>query len=230
MNKPFAFASAAFTSPTLAGLALAVLSTFAVTTAHAGEVYANAGLPGIGLGYAHPIDSSFTVRGDFMTLGSRQKDTTEDGIAYRGRYKLQRVAVFGDWFPFEGSFRLTGGLSSNDYKITLDASGVGGTLTIGDRTYNNLTANDGLNVEIKYPSVTPYLGIGWGHQIGSGWRMAADIGALIGKAKVTATARGALANEADIQANLDKELAELRDGVGKIRAIPQLSVSVGYSF
>jgi hypothetical protein len=164
-----------------------------------------------------------------MTMGSRQKDTTEDGIAYTGRYKLQRVALFGDWFPFEGSFRLTGGLSSNNYRISLDASGAGGSLTIGDRTYNT-SPGDGLNVEIKFPAVTPYLGIGWGHQTSSGWRMAADIGALIGKAKVTATARGALANEADIQANIDKELAELRDGVGKIRAIPQLSVSVGYSF
>jgi hypothetical protein len=213
----------------LAGIALALLSTFGAATAHAGEVYANVGLPGIGLGYAHPIDSQFTVRGDFMTMGSRQKDTTEDGIAYTGRYKLQRVALFGDWFPFQGSFRLTGGLSSNNYRVSLDASGAGGSLTIGDRTYTTGTG-DGLNVEIKFPAVTPYLGIGWGHQTGSGWRMAADIGALIGKAKVTATARGALANEADIQANIDKELAELRDGVGKIRAIPQLSVSVGYSF
>jgi hypothetical protein len=53
---------------------------------------------------------------------------------------------------------------------------------------------------------------------------------MIGKAKVTATARGALANEPDIQANLDKEMAQVRDGVGKVRAIPQISVSVGYSF
>ena len=66
----------------LAGIALALLSTFGTAPAHAGEVYANLGLPGIGLGYAHPIDSHFTVRGDFMTMGSRQKDTTEDGIAY----------------------------------------------------------------------------------------------------------------------------------------------------
>ena len=197
----------------LAGIALALLSTIGAAPAHAGEVYANVGLPGIGLGYAHPIDSQFTVRGDFMTMGSRQKDTTEDGIAYTGRYKLQRVALFGDWFPFQGSFRLTGGLSSNNYRVSLDASGAGGSLTIGDRTYTTGTG-DGLNVEIKFPAVTPYLGIGWGHQTGSGWRMAADIGALIGKAKVTATARGALANEADIQANIDKELAELRDGVG----------------
>lgn len=208
---------------------LALAATGLLPQAQAGEVYANVGLPGIGLGYAHPIDSRFTVRADFMTLGSRSKSTTEEGIRYDGRYKLQRLAVLGDWFPFGGSFRLTGGLSSNQYKVTLDATGENGSLTIGDRTYTT-TAADGLKVEVKFPSVTPYLGIGWGHQSASGWRFGADIGALVGRAKVDATVRGALASEPDIQANLDKELAELRDGVGKIRAIPQLSVSVGYSF
>ena len=198
---------------------LALAATGLLPQAQAGEVYANVGLPGIGLGYAHPIDSRFTVRADFMTLGSRSKSTTEEGIRYDGRYKLQRLAVLGDWFPFGGSFRLTGGLSSNQYKVTLDATGENGSLTIGDRTYTT-TAADGLKVEVKFPSVTPYLGIGWGHQSASGWRFGADIGALVGRAKVNATVRGALASEPDIQANLDKELAELRDGVGKVRAIP----------
>lgn len=176
---------------------LALAATGLLPQAQAGEVYANVGLPGIGLDYAHPIDSRFTVRADFMTLGSRSKSTTEEGIRYDGRYKLQRLAVLGDWFPFGGSFRLTGGLSSNQYKVTLDATGENGSLTIGDRTYTTT---------------------------------AADIGALVGRAKVDATVRGALASEPDIQANLDKELAELRDGVGKVRAIPQLSVAIGYSF
>ncbi len=208
---------------------LALAATGLLPQAQAGEVYANVGLPGIGLGYAHPIDSRFTVRADFMTLGSRSKSTTEEGIRYDGRYKLQRLAVLGDWFPFGGSFRLTGGLSSNQYKVTLDATGENGSLTIGDRTYTT-TAADGLKVEVKFPSVTPYLGIGWGHQSASGWRFGADIGALVGRAKVNATVRGALTSEPDIQANLDKELAELRDGVGKVRAIPQISFTVGYSF
>ena len=60
---------------------LALAATGLLPQAQAGEVYANVGLPGIGLGYAHPIDSRFTVRADFMTLGSRSKSTTEEGIA-----------------------------------------------------------------------------------------------------------------------------------------------------
>ena len=49
---------------------LALAATGLLPQAQAGEVYANVGLPGIGLGYAHPIDSRFTVRADFMTLAA----------------------------------------------------------------------------------------------------------------------------------------------------------------
>ena len=85
-------------------------------------------------------------------------------------------------------------------------------------------------MQVEFPKSTPYIGIGWGHQSGSGLRFSADIGASIGRATVTATARGQLATQPDIQANIDKELVDLRDGVGKVRAVPQLSIGLGYSF
>lgn len=210
-------------------LAAAAVSVCGLGSAQAGEVYLGLGIPGVGLGYAQPISPALTLRGDFFTLGSRDTTETESGINYRGNYKLQRAALLADWFPFAGSFRLTGGAAFNTYEITLDASGAGGTLTIGDRTYTT-TAADGLTVQVKFPKTTPYLGIGWGHQTGSGFRFSADIGAAIGRATVTGTARGQLAAQPDIQQNIDKELVELRDGVGKVKAIPQLSIGIGYSF
>ena len=207
---------------------LAALGLFG-SAAQAGEIYTGIGIPGIGLGYAQPVSETFTLRGDIYTLGSRSKSTVEEGINYDGRYKLQRAALLADWFPFAGSFRVTGGAAFNTYKITLDANGAGGSITIGDRTYST-TAADGLKVQIDFPRTTPYIGIGWGHQTGSGLRFSADIGASIGRATVTATPRGALATQPDIQANVDKELAELRDGKAKLRAVPQLSIGLGYSF
>ena len=213
--------------PTL--LAAAALSVSGLGSAQAGEVYFGLGIPGVGLGYAQPISPALTLRGDIFTLGSRDATETESGISYRGNYRLQRAALLADWFPFAGSFRLTGGAAFNTYKITLDASGAGGTLEIGDRTYTT-TAADGLNVQVKFPKTTPYFGIGWGHQTGSGLRFSADIGASVGRATVAATVRGQLASQPDIQSNVDKELVELRNGVGKVRAIPQLSLGLGYSF
>jgi hypothetical protein len=216
------------TSRLLACAAVALPAAL-VAPAHAAELYVPMGVPGIGLGFAQPIGPLFGIRADFMTLGQREKVFDEDGIKYNGKVKLNRGALLADLFPFAGSFRFTVGAAFNKYDISLDASGAGGTLSIGDRTYTT-TAADGLNVAVTFPKTTPYVGIGWGHQMDSGFRFSFDLGAAVGKATVTATPRGALANQPDIQANIDKELAELRDGVGKVRAIPQISISLGYSF
>ena len=196
--------------------------------AHGAELYVPMGLPGIGLGLAVPVGPLFALRADFMTLGAREKNTVESGISYQGKYKLDRTALLADIFPFAGSFRLSAGAVSSNYKVTLDASGAGGSLTIGNRTYVT-TAADGLNVQVTFPRSTPYLGLGWGHHEGSGLRFSADIGAAIGRAKVTAVPRGPITGQADLQGNIDKELADLRDGVGKVRAFPQLSFGIGYS-
>jgi hypothetical protein len=84
-------------------------------------------------------------------------------------------------------------------------------------------------VQIKFPRSTPYLGIGWGHQQETGLRFAADIGAMIGKATATTSGRGQLAT-AQGQADIDAELDKLRDGVAKIRFVPQISFAIGYAF
>jgi hypothetical protein len=208
----------------------ALLPALIAAPAMATEIYVPLGMPGAGIGIAQPLPGGlFSLRADYMTLGQRSKDTLESGIAYRGNVKLGRAALLADVFPFGGWFRFTAGAAFNDYSIGLDATGAGGTLTIGDRTYTT-TAADGLNVQVKFPRTTPYVGLGWGHQSASGWRFSADVGAALGKATVTATPRGALASQADIQTNIDKELVDLRDGVGKVRVIPQLSVGVGYAF
>lgn len=64
----------------LAGIALALLSTFGAAPARAGEVYANVGLPGIGLGYAHPIDSQLRAAG----LGPSARRRAAEGGHPRG--------------------------------------------------------------------------------------------------------------------------------------------------
>jgi hypothetical protein len=206
----------------------AVLASFMAAPAQAGELYFQAGLPGVGIGYAQPLNSWLGVRGDFVTLGSRSETTTEEGIAYDARLKASRGALFADLYPFAGGFRFTLGATSNQYKINLDASGAGNTINVGGTNYV-LGPGDGLAVEVKYPSTTPYVGLGWGHHAASGLRFSLDLGASIGKARLTVTPRGQLAQPA-AQADVDRETAELREGVGKVRALPQLSFAIGYSF
>lgn len=210
-------------------VALSALSTAALcTTAQAGELYTHIGIPGVMLGYAQPVGPLFGVRADYATIGTRKKQSTENGINYDGTLKANRAALLADWFPFAGSFRLTTGLTSNQYKLDLLATGAGGSLTIGNTTYTT-TAQDQFRVQVKFPTSAPYLGLGWGHGLGSGLRFSFDIGASIGKAKVDYSLSGPLAQQVS-QSDIDAELQQLRDGVGKVRAIPQLTFGLGYSF
>ena len=195
--------------------------------AHAGEVYGGVGLPGVMLGYAHAISPSVTLRGDFATLGSHDKDFEEEGIDYKGKIKMHRVGVFADWFV-AGGFRLTGGVTFNNMRADLSAKGNGQNVTIGGQPVT-LTAADRFDVTIKFPKTTPYLGIGYGHQMGTGLGFVFDLGVSIGKAKLSETHSGPNMGLVP-QSNIDAEMAELRDGVGKIRAIPQLSIGVNYKF
>lgn len=205
-----------------------VAAAAALPNARAGEVYANLGFPGVMLGYAHPVNEMFSVRGDFATLGNRERQYTEEGISYQGTLKAQRAALLADWYPLSGSFRFTLGATSNNYKLNLNASGAGGTLTIGNNTYVT-TAADRFEATVKFPKTTPYIGFGWGHQQGEGLRFSVDLGAMVGKAKLTTAVSGPLASQVT-QQDIDAETAELRDGVGKVRAIPQITLGIGYSF
>lgn len=210
--------------------ALLVLAVSGVQSVRAGEVYGGMGFPGVMVGYAHPLSDSATLRADYATLGTRSDTTTEEGITYNTKIKVNRLGLFADWFVRPGSsFRLTGGLTSNQYKVDLSGGGIGSTINIGNTTYA-LTAGDRFDVHIKFPNTTPYLGVGWGHQkADKGWGFHADLGGSIGKAKVTTSLSGALAAQVS-QADVDAETAEIRDGVGKIRFVPQLTVGVSYRF
>ena len=211
MNKILGFSSFA---------AAAVLSSIA----QAGEVYGGGGFPGVMLGYAQQIDSRFAVRGDIATVGRLDVRRTEEGVAYSGKLEAQRIGAFVDWFALRGGFRLTGGVTFNTYKMALAARSTSG-ISIGNSIYNGTS----LDVTIKFPETTPYIGIGYGHHAGKGWGFVWDLGASIGKPKVTANAVG-FPNNAQFTADLDRELAQLRQGVGKVRLMPQATMALSYKF
>ena len=197
--------------------------------AHAGEVYTGIGTHGVMLGFAQALSPQFTVRGDFGTLGSRERNEREEGIDYEGKATYNRVGLFGDWFPFSGGgFRFTGGVTFNNMKLDLLAKGNGTPVTIGNNTYTT-DSTDRFNVKIEFPKTTPYLGLGYGHQLSTGWGFVFDLGASIGKAKVTESHSG---NNFSLipQSDIDAELAEIRDGAGKIKAIPMIAIGFNYRF
>lgn len=211
----------------LAGAALC--GAFSVC-AVAGDVYVGAGLPGLTLGYSHPLNDRFSLRADVTTLGRISDDKSETGLHYDGRIKADRLGLFADWFV-SSNFRLTAGLTMNDARLDLDGRGDGSTITIGDRTYV-AGPDDRLEVDVKYPTVMPYLGIGFGRppRAAGGWGFMFDAGLAIGKPKVKGRVRGPLLSNTVSQDDIDRELDDVRDDVERLRGIPQLSFSVYYRF
>lgn len=215
-------------------LVLATALLVATGAATAQSAYLRAGTTGVAVGYSHSIDSRWGVRGEFSTAGSIDRNGNQEGIDFNAKLKADQIAVYGDFFPMSGGFRLTAGLSSNNYKF----SGVANSSTGGTITVNNTTIpfgpGDSFNVEGKYSSVTPYLGIGYGHgNTGKGFGFVADLGAYVGKWTSTSTVSPSV--QAKLTAagvNADNEIAaqnkKIQDNLDKLGVLPLVSVGVSY--
>lgn len=213
-------------------LALASLATAPLGMAHAGESYAAIGLPGVVVGYAHTVNQRLGLRVDAGTTGSFARERSESGIPYHVKFKYNRIGLFLDYFPFGGRFRLSTGLTLNDTALTLETRFNGSTPV----TFNDTTivpqAQDRFDAKVKIPRVTPYVGIGWGHQAREpGLGFVADVGVSVGRAKLSVH-QNLLEHYPGIltQEDIDVKTGELRDSVAKVRVLPQASVGLSYRY
>lgn len=203
------------------------------------QMYMKGGFAGVGLGYALGVNDRFTARTDFTTLGSYSKSDNSGDFAYDGKFKYDQLSVYGDYFPFAGSFRVTGGLNFRDAKLEANARpNTGGEVTIGDATVG-YGPGDAAMGRIKMPSVAPYIGIGWGHNVSSatkGFSFIADIGVSIGKPKVEFNVNDNMLAKLDAatggngQAEVNKQLKDLKDDADKLKVVPQVYIGVAYKF
>lgn len=201
-------------------------------SALAGEPYVKVGLPGIVVGYAHTVNDQLGLRVDAGTTGRISRDRTESGVPYRQQLKYDRVGLFGDYRPFGGRFRLTAGLTINDASAKLDSRFDGATSVTINETTITPSAADYFRARVKIPRLTPYFGIGWGHEPReSGFGFVADVGVSVGKAKVTVD-QNLTENHPSLisQEDVDVETRELKDKVGKVRVLPHLAVGMSYRY
>lgn len=219
--------------PASPACALAVLVLCAVPCgALAGESYVKVGLPGIVVGYAHSVNDQLGLRVDAGTTGNTQRDRTESGVPYRASAKYNRVGLFGDYRPFGGRFRLTAGLTVNDASMKLDSRFDGVTEVTINETTITPSAADYFRAHVKIPRLTPYFGIGWGHQPReTGFGFVADLGVSIGKPKVTVE-QNLTDNYPSLisQEDVDTETRQLKDKVGKLRVLPHVALGLSYRY
>lgn len=198
----------------------------AVGSASATGLYGNIGSDGLGIGFGRVVSESVGLRGE-LNYGRLDYSFKSADIDYDATIKLKSAGVYGDWFPTPSAFRLTAGLNFNGSRI--DATGTSDrTLIINGRPYS--AAGEKVIATIEWPSVMPYIGIGFGHgPAAKGWGMFADLGVLIGSPKTTLSTTPGLASQVS-SADLEAERRKLQEKADDYRVYPVLKIGVSYRF
>lgn len=236
------------------GLAISVLALASTAAMADGlEVYGNAGVPQVGVGVGYGINERITVRSDFSTAFRYSKDFHYRSFDYNAKFKNDKLNMMVDYFPFESNgFRLTGGLGLGNTKLTATGHSDAGeqSFKVGGKEYKvNLDGSDTLDAETKYPAVSPYLGIGWGHDVKrknkGQWSFTADLGMYLGNPKTTVSINSSLREKliesqlgtqtreeatAELDSRIEQEKHKIEDKVEKFKVVPVLMLGVTYRF
>ena len=223
---PHVIVSAAAWSGCLFGLAL--------TPAHAGESYVEVGVPGVVVGYAMSVNQKLGLRADAGTTGDIKRTHSISGVGFDTKTQYSRLGAFADYFPFGGRFRLSGGLTLNQAKLDLNSRFDGSAAITVNGHDITPSASDYYNGQFKFPTLMPYIGLGWGHQArAAGMGFVADVGVSIGRAKFTPNTNlvGQTYNGYTItQADVDSKTAEVNNSIGRVTLLPSASIGLNYRY
>ncbi len=190
------------------------------------EVYAGIGTLGgtLGYGYAMGRHSAIRVEGNYLDYSHSLRSSSE---TYRGSLKLGTVGAYYDLF-FAGPFRFTGGVLLGGNTFSGDVVASSGTITINHQQYS--AAGQYAHVAAKFATVSPYLGLGWGHRPQrGGLGFFGDVGVAYGKPNVTLAVSPGLQQAAG-SSNVAAEQSSLQHEANKLSLYPVLRVGLDYQF
>lgn len=179
------------------------------------------------VGYSQKISKNIAIRTEVSGLDSSEQTKGVDSTNYRFKEKNLSLGAYLDWFPSETSFRLTSGVNINRMRTTLNSNS--STVNINGSQVN--LGSDVFNVEFKFPTITPYIGLGFGdrNDAGEGLHFYGDFGLMLGKYDAVATT--SLISAQGVKASdVDAEMNNLRKNLYKWNFIPTASVGLTYRF
>jgi hypothetical protein len=188
------------------------------------------GLLGAGLEVERSFNDKVSARVGFNYFPF-DYNGTEDDIEYDFELDLMSLGVFLDWHPFEGSFRLTGGVIYNGNSLDSTAQSAA-TYEIGDQTYTGNQIGT-LNGEIDFNDFAPYAGLGWNTAFGKDrhWGFIFELGVMFqGSPEADLTATGPIASQPDFMTELAKEEDNLQDDLDDFNLYPNISIGLSYRF
>ena len=173
---------------------------------------------GLTLEGSYRINDRFGMRAPFGYFA--YDDTlTEDGTDFDADVTIGGVGLLGDFYPGTGGLRLSGGAFFNGY-------GGEGNAT-GDATVNGVDYS-GVDLLLDAEpenTVMPMLSIGYDGDLGGGWMLSADLGAMYaGDWSVDLEDRAGVVAQGDIDAEVEDISGDLPE------IIPYLKLTATFRF
>jgi hypothetical protein len=198
------------------------------------------GFVGVDAGYK--FSPNLHARLGLNTVGFNL-DYTSQGIDYKASLSPTNVHLLGDFFPFGGGLRLTGGLvfQSNQFNATgtPNASAIPGgiptQINLGGVNYNVGDVGTVSSEGSFSNSVAPYLGIGFGTPLSPGLGFNFDAGVMFaGSANVKLRANIPSSVPAALQTQIRNSLADqerrTNNDIGGFNVYPVISAGISYAF
>jgi hypothetical protein len=207
-------------TPSLALSLTAAALMAAPWAAHADAFHGST--PSTMVGYAQTLGPRVMLRADLVAAPGIVRESIEEGSSHTGHIKSDRGALFIDWHV-AGPLRLTGGMTFSRTRVDLRAGAHAGAPLLSDVPYST-ALNDRFDVALRSPHTQPYVGVGYGLHAADGSSFAFDLGGAFRRAPSSEPAGAVVA------AVSEQELAQLRDGIGRVRFTPQVSLGLNLRF
>jgi hypothetical protein len=186
---------------------------------------------GLGGEFTAGVTSNINARVGLNALDVDVEEEIED-VEFDMGIDLSSFSALADWYVFNGSFRLSGGIIAMDNEVDLEARGLSGeTVEIGDVTYDWDDVGI-LHGTIENDEVAPYVGIGWGNPLTTDrrWGFTCDFGvAFTSSPDVTLAATGGT-NPPELDEELAKQKADIEDFFDDFELYPVIALSFFYRF
>jgi hypothetical protein len=206
------------------------------------------GLAGIGFDVATPlVPHSLNLRGGATFFSYTLTETTSDNLNVAGNLKLQNSGVMVDWFPFRGSFRLSGGATVyNNKGVTASLNEPSGSsFTLGnDKYYAASGGITGTGVFKLGGNTGGRVSFGWGNLVpkkGHHFSFDTELGIeFVSKPTVALAFAGNVctvqncespinaSTYAPFQADVVAEQNKLQNDVNFLSFYPIVSIGIGY--
>jgi hypothetical protein len=174
-----------------------------------------------------PSSSRFALRAEPISYDSVARDSIDDTGLRSSVLKADRGSLLMDWY-FAGRMRLTSGLNLASSWFDLRTSARSGGFIVRDDVAVP-TPIERIEASSAWPGTAAYLGLGYGASGGSGGAVRFDLNGSMGRLGVAGAQPGPQLGGVS-QADLDRELALLRENVSRVRLVPQVSLGMNLKF